>query len=161
MSATVVVVTGPPASGKTTLARAIALELGWPLYTKDTFKELLFDTLGIGDLGWSAKLGGASMELLSLVLRTELEAGRSLVVEANFRRLDPLPPCRAVQVFCGDSPEALEARYRARTDRHPGHVDGERALPDLAAYGPLDLDGPLIRYRLGDDVLDEVLQCVR
>ena len=36
---TFVVVSGPPASGKTTLARAIAPALGLPLVAKDTIKE--------------------------------------------------------------------------------------------------------------------------
>ncbi|HEX8858768.1 MAG TPA: AAA family ATPase [Actinomycetes bacterium] len=46
---TLVLVTGPPASGKTTLARPLAFSLGLPLLGKDTIKEALFDTLGNGD----------------------------------------------------------------------------------------------------------------
>lgn len=82
-------------------------------------------------------------------LRTELEVGRSLVVEANFRRLPPLPPCRPLQVFCTDEPHVLLERHRTRR-RHPGHVDDARD-PDPPDYAPLELDGPLLRYRIGDD----------
>ena len=156
-----VVVTGPPASGKTTVARAVADALAWPLYTKDAFKELLFDTVGIGDLEWSSRLGNAAMELLNLVMRTELDAGRSIVVEANFRWIVTLPPARVVQVFCSDAREALLARYRAR-DRHPGHLDDERPLADLDDYAPLTLDGELIEFSVGGGrSIDDVVAAVR
>ncbi len=57
--------TGPPGAGKTTLAEALAAELGFALFAKDHIKEMLHDTLGEeADLAWSRRLGGASMELL-------------------------------------------------------------------------------------------------
>jgi len=153
-------VTGPPASGKTTLARAIAADLRLPLYTKDTFKELLYDTLGVGDLEWSAKLGSAAMDLLSLVITTEIDAGHSLVAEANFRRTPPaFVRARVVQVYCTDTPEALRQRYRERTGRHPGHLDDERA-PDSAEYAPLELGGRRFVYSIGHDV-DALIARVR
>jgi hypothetical protein len=40
-----VVVSGPPASGKTTLSRAIAPVLGLPLIAKDTIKQALMTVL--------------------------------------------------------------------------------------------------------------------
>ncbi len=55
-----VVVTGPPAAGKTTIAREIARRLHLPLIAKDTIKEALFDGLGTGDLAWSQRLGTAT-----------------------------------------------------------------------------------------------------
>ncbi len=55
-----VVVAGLPGSGKTTLARALAVELDLPLISKDTIKEALFDALGTGDLEWSKRLGRAA-----------------------------------------------------------------------------------------------------
>ncbi|MEO7074366.1 MAG: AAA family ATPase [Ktedonobacterales bacterium] len=42
----VVIVSGPPASGKTTLARTVAQEVRLPFFYKDGLKETLFDALG-------------------------------------------------------------------------------------------------------------------
>jgi predicted kinase len=162
----VVLVTGPPASGKTTLARAIAGELGWPLFAKDDIKETLFDTLGIGDREWSQRLGAASMELLAKLVREQLEAGRDVVAEANFRRPGELPECRVVQVFCDAPADVLLERIRGRT-RHPGHLEDDpehlAAVEESlrADYAALPLDGPLIEYSVGGRTVDDVVAAVR
>lgn len=43
-------VSGPPASGKTTLAQAIAPALGLPLIAKDTIKQALMTVLPVPDI---------------------------------------------------------------------------------------------------------------
>ena len=43
-----VVVTGPPASGKTSVAEELASRLGVAFLSKDTFKEVLYEHLGSG-----------------------------------------------------------------------------------------------------------------
>jgi len=43
-----IIVIGPPASGKTALAHHLAADLRLPLLSRDDFKERLFDTLGTG-----------------------------------------------------------------------------------------------------------------
>ncbi len=131
----VIIVTGAPATGKTTLGRRIAHDLRWPFIHKDGIKETLFDTLGWGDREWSKRLGRAAMVLLFHFVTVQLRAGRSLVVEANFdpafdtaRFLDLRQryPFEALQIVCETDGEALRQRYRARAEsgqRHPGHVD--------------------------------------
>jgi predicted kinase len=149
----VVVVTGPPAGGKTTIARAIAERLRLPLIAKDTIKEALFDGLGTGDLAWSQQLGEATYLAMLALAEESVAAGSDLVLEANFvrggeSRLAALP-ARFVQVHCSAPLELLVERYASR-ERHPGHVDSERidALRDAVETGrhePLDLPGELIR----------------
>ena len=148
----VVIVTGPPAAGKTTVARGLAARLSLPLIAKDTIKEALFG-LGTGDLAWSQRLGEATYIAMLGVAEESVAAGASLVLEANFirggeSRLAALP-ARFVQVHCSAPLEVLVERYGSR-ERHPGHVDSERidALRDAVETGrhdPLDLPGETIR----------------
>lgn len=157
----VVIVSGPPCTGKTTLGERIARELGFPFLSKDRIKELLFDTLGVGDRAWSRKLGAATMEILFLLADTELAAGRSFVLEANFRpalangqfrAMKEKYPFRAIQVECHADTDVLLARFKARTDggnRHPGHID-HITYPEVVAdlqngsYGPLEVADQLL-----------------
>jgi predicted kinase len=146
MTARLVLVTGPPAAGKTTLAAPLAAALGLPLIGKDLIKEALFDALGTGDRAWSRRLGVASYEVLYAV------AGRlpAAVLDANFGsearpRLLALDS-HLVEVFCHCPPSELERRYAARAPhRHPGHVD-HLLTPETKGRGsrPLRLGGPLL-----------------
>ena len=150
-----VVVTGPPAAGKTTVARELAMQLRLPLVAKDTIKEALFDSLGAGDLAWSKRLGEATYPVLLALVEECVAAGAGLVLEANFvrggeaeQRLAALPP-RFVQMHCTAPLGVLVERYGNRR-RHPGHVDSERidALREAVESGrhdPLDLPGDTIR----------------
>jgi predicted kinase len=156
-----VVVTGPPASGKSGLADDLSEALRLPLLTKDGIKEALFDALGTGDRDWSKRLGEATWSVIFHVVDGMLRGGSSLVVEGNFEatyanpRFADLPPFRAVQVYCTAPAGTLLERFRERSQegrRHPGHAVGEAAEADLAAgvregrWEPLDLPGPLVEY---------------
>jgi predicted kinase len=151
----IVVVTGMPAAGKTTVAESLSGDLGLPLIAKDRIKERLYDTLGVGDLDWSGRLGGAAFELLFDFAARLLESGHDVIVEANFFRGDAeprffaLPAHRVVQIHCAAPLELLVARYTDRP-RHQGHHDTEKVklLPERLANGthePLDLPGDVIR----------------
>jgi predicted kinase len=134
-----VVVTGPPAAGKTTIARRLADEVGLPLLEKDAIKEHLYDTLGYGDREASRAIGVAAFALLFDLTERLLRAGTSLVLEANFAVetaegwFARLPPCRLLQVLVTAPDEIILERFAARAtsgERHPGHADLE-ALPEV------------------------------
>jgi len=141
-----VLVTGLPASGKSTLAGPLSRALDLPLLAKDTVKEALWEALGPGDAEWAARLGAASAEVL---LAVAIDAGAA-VVDHFFHR-DRLTawsrlPGRLVEVHCAVSPDLARARYQARR-RHPAHHDGDAARWDdwiARDAGPLRLGGPLL-----------------
>lgn len=70
-----ILITGHPCTGKTTLGKRLAEELNLPFVSKDDFKELLFDTLGWKDREWSKKLGTASYTILYHVAESILKTG--------------------------------------------------------------------------------------
>jgi predicted kinase len=158
--ATVLVITGAPASGKTTVGKRLASELGVPYFSKDLFKETLFDELGWQDRAWSQKLGGASMQLLYRCAAELLRVGQSVALECNFYPQWDMAPlldlrqrfgCRFFQVLCVAPGPLVWERFCARNvtgERHPGHVDLTRMdelRPILLAPWPsLELDGPLV-----------------
>ena len=169
MVTVLVVVTGPPASCKTSLARTLARELGLPWIGKDALKEPLYDAIGSGE-DLEPKLEEASRRLLLTVARAQLEAGVSAIVESNFDRDSDLGPLerlwheydvRVVQLHCGGDEATLLARFAVRAAsgrRHPGHrdepEDAEEVRRDLerGRWDPLDLPGELIEVDLGGDV---------
>jgi predicted kinase len=150
-----IVVTGPPAAGKTTVARELAARLRLPLIAKDTIKEALFDALGVGDLAWSRRLGEATYLALAALAEDSVAAGGSLVLEGNFVRGSEVEtrlaalPARIVQIHCSAPLELLIERYEGR-GRHPGHIDHDRAdalreAVEMRRHDPLDLPGETIR----------------
>jgi len=165
LTPTLIVVTGAPGSGKTTVARPLAELLGLPLFAKDDVKEALWDHFGAGDRELFLAYGRASYPLLLGLARAALAAGRSAVVEANFRphmavgdfeQILASTPCRVAQVLCIADPETCLERYRERDRlgrRHAMHLVGgveteaglERELRDGVWDAPIPLDGALFR----------------
>jgi predicted kinase len=129
----VVIVSGPPGAGKTTIARELAGRLPLPLIAKDDIKESLGDSLGSSDLAWSQKLGAATWDLLFVLYERLLAGGASFIAESNFSK-DPHHdrfsalarryPFLPFEVHCTASAATLAERFRgrqARGERHHVH----------------------------------------
>ena len=177
------IVSGAPATGKTTLADRLGPALGLPILHRDSFKEVLMDALAVTDLEGSMRLGSASFQLLHATMGWLLDAGVGAVYESNFQRglSEPelrqhLARARGVLLHLETSHEKVIARYEARArhgERHPGHFDLERiernranpAAYDWSRYDtPLDLDVPTLRIDTSDGYrpgLEEVVAFVR
>lgn len=168
-----VLVSGMPGSGKTTLAGFLAARLFLPLVAKDPIKESLCRVHGMPpDRAASMRLGIAAIGVLHGVAARYLDEGVGLVLEAAFVHgvSEPelavhLERSNAVLVACTLDPLVALERYRARSgtaERHPSHHD-EAVLAETGIetwperFGSLDLDVP----RLEVDTVDGYRPSVR
>jgi len=135
----VALVNGVPASGKSTLARALAARTGWPLLALDTVKEALFDHLGAGDREHNRMLGRASYQAIFAAIG-DFPDGATAIVDAWFGfqpreilvgHLRRAGIERVVEVWLSVSPELVGARYAKRVGlRRNGHP-GPEYVPEL------------------------------
>lgn len=148
-----VVISGPAASGKTTLSRALAPALGLPLIAKDTIKRALLAVLPAEDLETSRRWGGAAVAAL-LAVAADNPAGA--VIDSVWHRTRAIPelqglPGPVVEVFCRCDRETVSDRYRKRAASRPaGYFDhlrtdaelwnDEVAVPVAGGWPLLDVD---------------------
>ena len=157
-----VVVTGPPASGKSRLARDLATDLEIPFLSKDELKERLYEVFGSGD-AVEERVERAARAILFSVTGSELTAGVSVLVESNFDADSDVEPLRRlgeehaavrlVQVHCGGPADRIVEGFAERSgsgSRHPGHDDSPedadevRRKLEAGLWDPLELPGELI-----------------
>lgn len=129
-----VLVSGPPGSGKSTIAGQIAPLLELPLLAKDTIKESIADVLDVNDVDLSRQVGQASIAVMFALAR---ESPVGAVLDCNLRRTRAVGdvaglPGDVVELFCRCDWALAQQRYRERTpSRHAVHLDGARSDDDL------------------------------
>ena len=180
---TLIVVSGPPATGKTELAEKLASELKIPFVTKDDFKERIYEVFGKdsedpGTNPYEERVEEAALRILFTVLDTQLAAGVSVMGESDFnasshvepfRRLCEKHDVRIVQVHMDGDTEQIVRRFVERAEsgnRHPGHGDGANDADDLRQklrsghWKTLEIPGAVLEVDMNDDV-DKVAARVR
>jgi len=156
---TLIVVSGAPATGKSTIAAAMAAELRWPLLSLDPVKETLADVLGPGDEHWSDRLGDAAAEIIFRLTAQFPDAVAEGWWRGARRELALAAFAGAVEVFCRCPPELAARRMRDRhgVSRHPIHRDvmnpavAGRAAELARTVMPLRLGSALIEVDTGQE----------
>jgi predicted kinase len=160
LTLTLIVLSGAPGTGKSTVAREVGADLRFCVLSLDPIKEALADVLGLGGEDWSDRVGDAAAEV---VFRLALEFP-DVIAEGWWRRARRDRAVAefggAIEVFCHCDPQLAADRTMARrgAGRHPIHRDminpgGAGASAHIASLAatvtPLRLGGPLIEVDTG------------
>lgn len=128
-----ILITGIPASGKSTIADIISKRLSLPVLSKDGFKEVLFDSIGFESRAEKVKLGTAAMEIMYHTAAQLMKAQIPFILENNFEyasregldRLLSQTGCPALTVTLTGDYETIYRRFLQRNAspvRHRGHI---------------------------------------
>ena len=132
MAPNLILITGLPASGKSSFAEYASRELSLPVIGKDDIKEHLFDTVGFRSYEEKTQLDIASANIMMYTAARILSCGESVILDNNFedRNLPNLEKlvkdhtCNVITVrFKGDV-GVIYKRFLARESspsRHLGH----------------------------------------
>lgn len=137
----IIVLAGMPASGKSTVAKALSKAFGLPVLAKDDLKEAIFDTMGFRDYAEKRRTDHAANAVLLKCTKALLDNSQSMILDNNFdtissKALDELVRsynCKCVIVFFGGDNDAFYRRYVERDRqnvRHLGHVLQLRYPPE-------------------------------
>jgi predicted kinase len=154
---TLIVVSGAPGTGKSTIAAALGAALRFPVLSLDPIKEALADVLGLGGEDWSNQVGDAAAEVVFRLAAAFPDA----VAEGWWRgtRRDRALGefAGATEVFCHCDPKLAAERVIARIGhgRHAIHRDvinpvmAERVGFLAATVIPLRLGAALVEVDTG------------
>ena len=128
-----ILVTGIPASGKSTMARFLAEAFGLPVISKDRIKECMYDTIGFRSREEKVKLGIASMQIMYDLAEELMRSARPFILENNFENVSKEGlltilkkyKYKAITVTLTGDYKMIYQRFLERNrdpGRHPGHV---------------------------------------
>ena len=126
---TLILLTGAPASGKSSIADALSEKLKIDKISKDEFKIKLFERYGFQNHTEKKKLSLQGEEKMYHAIAEHLQNGKSLIVDNNFKSFDTIrqlranaPTCKVICVELMAEPSILAERYNDRIqmkNRHP------------------------------------------
>lgn len=127
---TLIIISGPAGSGKTTLAHDLARAVPCPAVIRDEIKEGMVHATSDFEPGWGDALTQRTFPVFFDVLRLLLTAGVTVVAEAAFQdkvwrpNLEPLAELAELRIIqCHADPDVARDRIVHRGKR-AAHADG-------------------------------------
>ncbi len=165
MTSTLIAISGPAATGKSSLARELSQEYGWPVYSKDFFKDPFYEILGYPkSIEDHALLGRLAHECMDRVAEEALRNNKSVIIEgpladANYRpyfeRLRSKYATQILQIQLVCDGETLLKRWIEREKSGATHP-GNQGLKFLDKMKPQLLIGRLPKIQFDSPILEVV-----
>lgn len=177
---TLIIVSGRPGSGKTTLARVLAKATSCPLISRDEIYEGLFHTFADHpELADKDRLTKSAFETFFRIIKLLLYSDVTFVAEAAFQDerwrigLEPLVPLADMKlIYCAVSSELARQRVIERrreqhsvseSTRAPAALTADSPPPVIRPFVPLSLPVPTLHVDTADGYapkLDEIVAFV-
>jgi len=151
------VVTGRPGSGKTTLAHILAQRIHCPAFCRDEFKEGFVNTVKRSHGALDSSVNREVYETFFQAVEVMVSRGITLVIEAAFQHPLWAPKLKALRkssrlviVVCTVDPRLARRRFlkRRRVDPTRKHFHGDGAKdgvePPMLDYAPPELPVPTL-----------------
>ena len=176
-----VVVTGSPASGKTTLVHILGHKIHCPILSRDEIKEGYINTLNLAhnqlDTSADMHVYDTFFEAIELLI----SKGISIIIEAAFqdklwrpRLLNLLSKAAVRIIICKTNPDLVKGRFINRLSINPnrGKYYGDQSLslsPErfsslVENYVPVNVDAPTLQVDTTDNynpAIDEIINFIK
>jgi predicted kinase len=157
--AKLIIITGFLATMKTTISSRLSNDLKLICLNKDSFKEVLGDTIGYTNRAENLKLSHATFKIMKMMIEKLLKAGIDVIIESNFkqpelielREILPISLENVLTLFIEGNPYVIYERYKTRQpSRHPVHksielMSYETFTASMASYRSDDCFGTVVK----------------